>query len=100
MSHAKLGWNLFTDTVISKVSSLKKNVVFILWGKFAQEKQGLIDETKHALLKSAHPSRFFSPIKDFSDAGIFPKQTNTLQRMGLTRLIGLCNREQLKRSMT
>lgn len=56
MSHSKIGWAEFTDTVIKKISELKKNVVFILWGKFAQEKRVLIDETKHCILRSVHPS--------------------------------------------
>ena len=56
MSHSKIGWAEFTDTVIKKISELKKNVVFILWGKFAQEKRVLIDESKHLILRSVHPS--------------------------------------------
>jgi len=56
MSHSKIGWATFTDTVIKKISELKKNTVFLLWGKFAQEKKVLIDETKHLILKAAHPS--------------------------------------------
>ncbi|MBZ4187775.1 uracil-DNA glycosylase [Niabella sp. 3A5MI-3] len=56
MSHAKIGWATFTDAVIRKVSEDKSNVVFILWGKFAQEKAALIDTAKHLILKSAHPS--------------------------------------------
>jgi uracil-DNA glycosylase len=56
MSHAKIGWVTFTDTVIRKISVLKDHVVFMLWGKFAQEKKILIDETKHLILKAAHPS--------------------------------------------
>ncbi len=56
MSHAKIGWATFTDTVIRKISDLKDHVVFMLWGKFAQEKKVLIDETKHFVLKAAHPS--------------------------------------------
>lgn len=56
MSHAKIGWATFTDTVIRRISDLKAHVVFMLWGKFAQEKKILIDETKHLVLKAAHPS--------------------------------------------
>ena len=56
MSHSKIGWATFTDMVIKKISELKKNVVFILWGKFAQEKRVLIDESKHLVLRSVHPS--------------------------------------------
>lgn len=56
MSHAKIGWASFTDTVIKKISEQKQHVVFLLWGKFAQDKKILIDETKHMVLKAAHPS--------------------------------------------
>lgn len=55
-SHSKFGWGEFTDRVIEKISDGTKNTVFLLWGKFAQEKQALIDETKHLVLKAAHPS--------------------------------------------
>lgn len=56
MSHSKIGWHTFTDCVISKISELKEHIVFLLWGKFAQEKKELIDPKKHLLLKAAHPS--------------------------------------------
>ena len=56
MSHSKIGWEKFTNTVIEKASSLKDNIVFVLWGKFAQEKQSLIDAKKHYIIKSVHPS--------------------------------------------
>ena len=56
MSHSKIGWATFTDTVIRKISSLKNNVVFLLWGKFAQEKKLLVDESRHCILRAAHPS--------------------------------------------
>ena len=73
MSHAKIGWAEFTDGVISKVSALKEHAVFLLWGKFAQEKQALVDETKHLVLRAAHPSPFsadkgFFGCKHFSRA--------------------------------
>jgi uracil-DNA glycosylase len=55
-SHAKIGWMDFTNAVIRKISEEKKGVVFLLWGKFAQDKQVLIDELKHHVLKAAHPS--------------------------------------------
>jgi uracil-DNA glycosylase len=58
LSHSRIGWVEFTDRVISKISALKEHVVFLLWGKFAQEKQVLIDETKHLVLKAAHPSPY------------------------------------------
>ena len=56
MSHSKIGWAQFTDTVIKTISEKKKNIAFLLWGKFAQEKRVLIDETKHCILRSVHPS--------------------------------------------
>lgn len=55
-SHARSGWMNFTDAVIRKLSDEKKGIVFLLWGKFAQEKQALIDGTKHHILLAAHPS--------------------------------------------
>nr|MBP6314814.1 uracil-DNA glycosylase [Chitinophagaceae bacterium] len=58
MSHAHIGWETFTDAVIKKVSDEKRGVVFVLWGKFAQQKEGLIDTHKHTVLKAAHPSPF------------------------------------------
>ncbi|MDX1956067.1 MAG: uracil-DNA glycosylase [Chitinophagaceae bacterium] len=56
MSHSKIGWAIFTDTVIKTISQKKKHVVFLLWGKFAREKKILIDTSKHLVLESAHPS--------------------------------------------
>lgn len=56
MSHSKIGWAEFTDTVIRKISSQRKHVVFLLWGKFAREKKVLIDSGKHLILEAAHPS--------------------------------------------
>lgn len=72
-SHSRIGWLQFTDNVIKKISDEKEGVIFLLWGKFAQEKQALIDETKHFVLKAAHPSPFsaengFFGCKHFSKA--------------------------------
>ncbi len=55
-SHSKIGWQDFTDAVISTISDLNENVVFLLWGKFAEKKSTLIDSNKHLVLISAHPS--------------------------------------------
>lgn len=57
-SHAKIGWMDFTDAVIRTISDKTEGVVFLLWGRFAQEKQVLIDGTRHLVLKAAHPSPF------------------------------------------
>jgi len=56
MSHAKIGWAQFTDAVIRKIAEEKEHVVFLLWGRFAQEKAAFIDGSKHLVLKAAHPS--------------------------------------------
>ncbi|MBI5371388.1 MAG: uracil-DNA glycosylase [Sphingobacteriales bacterium] len=56
MSHAKIGWAPFTDAVIKTISDKKEHVVFLLWGKFAQEKSVLINQSKHLILRAAHPS--------------------------------------------
>lgn len=55
-SHQGKGWEIFTDSVIKKVSDFKSNVVFILWGNYARKKKSLIDGSKHLILESAHPS--------------------------------------------
>ncbi len=55
-SHAKAGWSPFTDQVIYELATQKENLVFMLWGKFAQSKSVLIPQGKHLILKSAHPS--------------------------------------------
>ncbi len=55
-SHQNKGWEVFTDTVIKKVSDLKTGVVFLLWGNYARAKEALIDKTKHHILSAPHPS--------------------------------------------
>src|SRR6476469_5290730 len=75
-SHAKIGWMNFTDAVIKTISAQKQNIVFMLWGRFAHEKQVLIDESKHYVLKAAHPSPF-SADKGFFGCKHFSK-TNEL----------------------
>ena len=81
-SHAKIGWMDFTDAVIRKISDEKKGVVFLLWGKFAQEKQVLIDETKHYVLKASHPSPF-SADKGFFGCKHFSRTNELLMMQGL-----------------
>lgn len=55
-SHGKKGWEIFTDKIISIISNQKEGVIFLLWGNHAQEKEKLIDTSKHLILKAAHPS--------------------------------------------
>ena len=81
-SHAKIGWMHFTDAVIKKLSDEKKGIIFLLWGKFAEQKQVLIDETKHFVLKAAHPSPF-SADKGFFGCKHFSKTNELLAKQGL-----------------
>lgn len=55
-SHSGIGWQQFTDAVISTLSERRSGLVFLLWGRFAQQKQELIDRQKHHILLAAHPS--------------------------------------------
>ncbi len=80
-SHSKIGWMDFTNDVIRIISEQKKEVVFILWGNFAQQKQVLIDATKHKILKAAHPSPLsahngFWGCKHFSSTNQYLTQHN------------------------
>jgi len=80
-SHQKKGWEEFTDSVIQAISDKKENIVFILWGKYAQSKEELIDESKHCIIKSAHPSPFsahrgFFGSKPFSKINTFLSKKN------------------------
>lgn len=82
-SHAKFGWSDFTDAVIQKISDEKKGIIFLLWGKFAQEKQNLIDETKHVVLKAAHPSPL-SAHTGFWGCKHFSKTNELLTKQGIS----------------
>ncbi|MEP6594786.1 MAG: uracil-DNA glycosylase, partial [Ginsengibacter sp.] len=80
-SHSKIGWINFTDEVIKKISEEKKVIVFLLWGRFAQDKRILIDETRHHVLKAAHPSPF-SADKGFFGCRHFSKTNELLMKQG------------------
>jgi uracil-DNA glycosylase len=77
-SHKDAGWETFTDAVIRNISAHKSGVIFLLWGKFAQNKEALIDGTKHYILKAAHPSPF--SVTNFFGCRHFSK-TNELLRL-------------------
>jgi uracil-DNA glycosylase len=82
MSHSKIGWHIFTDCVIRTLSEKRENVVFLLWGKFAQEKIGLIDTKKHHVLKAAHPSPLAAKA-GFFGCRHFSKTNTWLMKKGL-----------------
>jgi uracil-DNA glycosylase len=84
-SHQNKGWEIFTDAVIQKISEIKKNVVFILWGAYAQNKGKMIDPEKHCILKSAHPSPF-SAYNGFFGNRHFSKTNEYLLNNGLTEI--------------
>ncbi|UXP31716.1 uracil-DNA glycosylase [Reichenbachiella agarivorans] len=78
-SHQKKGWEEFTDAVIQLLSDEKENLVFLLWGAYAQKKGAIIDQTKHLVLESAHPSPFavhrgFFGNKHFSKTNTYLKE--------------------------
>jgi uracil-DNA glycosylase len=80
-SHKDLGWEKFTDFIIKEISDKKENVVFVLWGAFAQKKAGLIDASKHFIIQSAHPSPF-SVHKGFFGSRPFSKINQFLEEKG------------------
>ena len=69
-SHAQLGWHRLTDDIIRTISDKRNHLVFMLWGAFAQKKSGLIDESKHLLLKTTHPSPL-SAHRGFLGSNVF-----------------------------
>eukprot|EP01114_Cavostelium_apophysatum_P017940 TRINITY_DN5437_c0_g1_i1.p1 TRINITY_DN5437_c0_g1~~TRINITY_DN5437_c0_g1_i1.p1 ORF type:complete len:322 (-),score=52.46 TRINITY_DN5437_c0_g1_i1:43-1008(-) len=80
-SHASCGWQQFTDAAIKIINDRKKNVVFILWGKVAQEKGKVINSSKHCVLKAAHPSPYSSD--KFWGCKVFSKANEYLKSKGI-----------------
>lgn len=80
-SHGQIGWHQFTDEVIRHISMAKEHVVFMLWGRLAQNKATLIDATKHKILTAAHPSPF-SAYNGFFGCNHFSKANKWLQDRG------------------
>ena len=80
-SHQNQGWETFTDNVLRKISEEKENIVFLLWGAFAQQKTKIINSSKHHLMKAAHPSPF-SADKGFFGCKHFSKTNNFLSSIG------------------
>ena len=80
-SHQKRGWEEFTDAVIRCISEQKENIVFILWGAYAQKKGEIIDSSKHFVIKSAHPSPF-SAASGFFGSKPFSKTNEYLIKNG------------------
>lgn len=81
-SHQGKGWESFTDEVIKVISHERENVVFLLWGAYAQKKAELIDASKHLILKAPHPSPL-SAHRGFLGCGHFSKTNTFLKEKGL-----------------
>jgi uracil-DNA glycosylase len=81
-SHQNKGWEKFTDAVIRSLSEKRKNLVFLLWGNYAQAKENLIDSNRHFILKAAHPSPL-SAHRGFFGCRHFSKTNEILEGLGL-----------------
>lgn len=79
-SHKKIGWQKFTDAVIKNISDNKEGIIFMLWGNFAKGKKELIDEMKHYVLESVHPSPLAG--NGFQGCSHFSKANELLQKQG------------------
>lgn len=82
-SHAGIGWEVFTDAVIRVLNEKKEKLVFLLWGNPAQKKAALIDESRHYILRAAHPSPL-SAARGFLGCKHFSKTNKILLDNGLT----------------
>ena len=84
-SHQKKGWEQFTDAVISKINIEKNNIVFLLWGAYAQKKGENIDRNRHLVLESVHPSPL-SASRGFFGNGHFSKCNIYLEKNGINTI--------------
>jgi len=80
-AHAGKGWEQFTDRIIQIINQRCQNVVFILWGAYAQKKGVSIDMNKHMIIKSAHPSPL-SAYRGFWGSKPFSRTNNYLKSVG------------------
>lgn len=80
-SHSNMGWELFTDALVKVLSEQKENLVFILWGAYAQKKGEVIDAARHLVIKSAHPSPL-SAYNGFFGSHPFSQCNNYLSLIG------------------
>lgn len=83
-SHAKKGWEIFTDNIIKHIADEKENVVFILWGKYSEKKEDIINGN-HLIIKSAHPSPF-SARRGFFGSKFFSRTNNYLEENGYQKI--------------
>ena len=86
LSHKNKGWEVFTDTIISKLNEREEPVIFLLWGSFARSKKELITNKRHKIIESVHPSPL-SASRGFFGSKPFSKINNCLKEM---------NKEEIK----
>jgi len=84
-SHQRKGWENFTNAVIARLSEKRVGLIFLLWGKFAQEKEVLINTNRHYVLKAAHPSPY-SAFNGFFGCRHFSKTNEILRKHGLEEI--------------
>ena len=84
-SHQNKGWEKFTDAVIRNLSEKRKDLIFLLWGNYAQAKESLIDSNRHFILKAAHPSPL-SAFRGFFGCRHFSKTNQILNDLGLNEI--------------
>jgi uracil-DNA glycosylase len=84
-SHQRKGWETFTNAVISRLSERRVGLIFLLWGRFAQEKDAFIDTNRHYILKAAHPSPL-SAFNGFFGCRHFSKTNEILKKHGLEEI--------------
>ena len=85
-SHQNKGWEIFTDKVLSLLNEEKKNLVYILWGKKAQEKGSFLNGDANLIIKSAHPSPY-SAANGFFDSKPFSKTNKYLDENGISPVL-------------
>lgn len=84
-SHARLGWHRLTDNIIETLSLQREHLVFMLWGAFAQQKESLVDCSKHCVLMTSHPSPL-SAHRGFLGSDIFLRCNNYLETNGIAAI--------------
>ena len=84
--HRNLGYENFTDYIISEISKRCENIVFILWGGYAKKKIPLVNQKKHLIIQSAHPSPL-SAYRGFFGSKPFSKTNEYLKRVGKKEII-------------
>ncbi|MEO6287714.1 MAG: uracil-DNA glycosylase [Dyadobacter sp.] len=85
-SHQNKGWERFTDSVIKCLSDNKENLVFMLWGKYAQDKGSIINASKHHILKARHPSPMSANNGGWFGTHHFSKANEYLKAQGLDEI--------------